>query len=283
MRPPRELEAIEGRLSQLFQRFVPIAGDAPLEESCAEIAAGNARLRPAEQVDIYRHQFWLRHRDSLAEDYPALKEVIGNDAFEGFIKAYLAAHPPRTPSLRDLGADIVSFAQSYEFDPRLRELPVDVVRYELAFVEAFDGPDPDPLDVQVIESMPPEAWNEAKIVLNPCVARLALHHPVHHLRYAVKAGEPPPAMTRVDEGVFVALFRHNNIVRFEELSRAQLALLDALGEGVPLVPACARITEGEPDEVVAHIQASIGGWFAQWARAGFIARIEVPRNSAEAP
>jgi hypothetical protein len=278
--PPRELTEIEEFLAGLFQRFVPVAGDAAVEPGCARIVAGNERLRPAEQVDIYRHQFWLRHRESLLEDYPALRHIVGDDAFDAFVKAYLAAHPPRTPSLRDLGADIVRFAERYPFDAALRELPLDAIRYELAFVDAFDGPDPAPLDGAAIAAVPADAWNEAVILLNPCVARLSLHHPVHRLRYALKAAEAPPPMERVDEGIRVALFRRDNVVRFEELSKDAFDLLAALGEGVPLVPACARVAEGKSAEEIEQLQGRIGGWFAAWARAGFVARIDLPEEAS---
>jgi hypothetical protein len=278
--PPAELAAIETYLSDVFQRFVPALGDAAVEARCQEIVSGNARMSPAEQVDVYREQFWLRHRDSLTEDYPALKHVLGEEPFEDFLRAFLKAHPPRTPSLRDIGADILAFAESYDFAGELRELALDCLRYELAFIEAFDGPDPDPLDAAVIAAVPAEAWNHAVIVMNPCVGRLRLRHAVHHLRFALKAEETPPATPRIEGGVRVALFRQANVVRFEELPSDAFDLLESLASGLPLVPACARLTESRSDEDVARIQGSIGGWFAGWARAGFFARIDLDSPGA---
>ena len=274
------LESIERSLTELFQRPSPISGDAELEARAREHVAGNARLSPAEQVDIYRHQFWLRHRDSLIEDYPVLRHFLGEDAFDDFARSFLEAHPPRTPSLRDLGARIVAFAETYTFPNVDRDLALDSLRYELAFVDAFDGPDPAPLDAAIIAAVPPDAWNEAVIVLNPCVARLELHHAVHRVRYALKAGEDAPPAPRVDDGIRVALFRQNNVVRFDELTVEAFALLEALGCGVPLVPACERITEGKTPEQIAALEASVGGWFAGWARAGFFARIDLPGSPA---
>ena len=54
---------------------------------------------------------------------------------------------PRTPSLRDLGADIVRFAEVYPgFPTDRRGLAIDMVRYENAFVDVFDGPEYAPLN-----------------------------------------------------------------------------------------------------------------------------------------
>ena len=43
------------------------------------VIAGNDRLTPEEQAEIYREQFWLRHRDVLRDDYPALRHLLGEE------------------------------------------------------------------------------------------------------------------------------------------------------------------------------------------------------------
>ena len=277
--PPDGLREVQDFLAGVFQRREPVVGDARLSEACASHVSGNERMTPAEQVDVYRHQFWLRHRAALLDDYPGFAYVIGDDAFDAFARAYLVAHVPHTPSLRELGARSVEFAASYpHFAPETRELALDMLAYELAWVDVFDGPDPAPLDPSLIAAVPAEAWNTALVRLNPCVARLALHHPVHRLRYSVKAGESPELPARVDDGVRLALFRTSNVLHFEELSPDAFGLLDALGHGVPLVPACAALTDGKSDEAIAELNGAIGGWFSSWARWGFIAAIELPER-----
>src|SRR6186713_2831422 len=104
---------MQGFLAGVFRREEPVEGDQGLSTACAEHVSGNDRLSPAEQVDIYRRQFWMRHVDSLAEDYIALHHVLGDEAFEAFCHAYLTAHPPSVPSLRDLGADVPRFVVGY--------------------------------------------------------------------------------------------------------------------------------------------------------------------------
>lgn len=274
--PPESLREVQHLLARMFQRSEPISDDASLSSACAEHVSGNERMSPAEQVDVYREQFWLRHRAALLDDYPAFHYVVGDEVFDAFCRAYLVAHVPHTPSLRELGHEIRRFAETFDgFPEAVRELALDVLSYERAWVDVFDGPDPAPLDPQVIAAVAPEAWNTALIRLNPCVARLSLHHPVHRLRYAVKAEEAPPLPDRVAEGVRLALFRTKNVLHFEELSPAAFDLLDALGRGVPLVPACGEITEGKSEAEITAINAAIGGWFSSWARWGFIAAIEI--------
>jgi hypothetical protein len=64
--------------------------------------APNGRQDAIQRVDIYREQFWLRHLESLHEDFPGTSALL-TSTWVDLCTRYLAAHPPRTPSLRELG------------------------------------------------------------------------------------------------------------------------------------------------------------------------------------
>jgi hypothetical protein len=61
------------------------------------------RTTPVERLEIYREQFWLRHRSSLVEDFPGVSGILGRRAWAALIEGYLEAHPPHSYTLRDLG------------------------------------------------------------------------------------------------------------------------------------------------------------------------------------
>lgn len=285
------LPEIQGFLVEAFQRSEPVIDDRALAEACAAHVSGNDRLTPAEQVDIYRRQFWLRHIDSLIEDYPGLRHVLGEDGFEAFCRGYLAAHPPHVPSLRDLGADLVAFAERYEgFAADRRELARDMARYENAFVDVFDGADPPPLDPDKLRALPEQAWETARVVLSPLLARITARYPVHTIRYAVKSGEAPdlsvygvgradPGEARADGApgpFYIGLYRRDCVIHFEVLSAEAFQLLDALARGVPLVPACAALAADREAEAAAELEARVGAWFQQWAAWGWIIDVRMP-------
>src|SRR5689334_5181237 len=96
-------------LEPSFRRADPLLGDGTIEGEWPLHVTGNRRLTPGGAVEIYRRQYWLRHIDALADDYPGVAHLVGEEAFDAFLRAYLLAHPPRHKSLRDLGCDIVTF------------------------------------------------------------------------------------------------------------------------------------------------------------------------------
>lgn len=300
--PPAELAALMRELTGMFTASAPLPDDAALADRCRAIVAGSARLTPAEQADIYRRQFWLRHVDALREDYPALARVLGDDGFDAFARAYLAAHPPSSFTLRDLGRHVVDFSSVYgDFPPDVRELARDVARYEHALVDLFDGASPPPLDPAKVTGMPEEGWSTARIVLHPLLALMRLRYPAHVFRRDLREGRSPalPAPRPVN----LAVFRTGAdlTIRYEELHPWAFALLEALGRGVPLVAACeevaakaeaaakveaaASVDAGTGVDGVAGVEAAagetasaalaarVGGWFQQWTSWGLIVDI----------
>jgi len=281
--PPASLHELQRFLDATFMRSEPVVDDAALATECAKWVSGNERLSPAEQVDIYRRQFWLRHDESLGDDFLGLKRIVGDDAFHDLSRRYLAAYPPHTPSLRDLGKEMLAFIDSAGLAPSIAGMAHDMVRYELAFIEVFDGPDPPPLDAARLSALSPEAWQAARIVLSPLVYRLRLSYPVQVLRKQVReravaeeAGEgdlgPEPPLPEQRESL-IAVFRRNHLVHFEELEPTAFALLESLAAGQTLVEACAVAATLLPEDEAAALGPKVGLWFQRWASWGFIADV----------
>jgi hypothetical protein len=265
-----QLDRLQSLLKDALQREAPIPDDPGLALRIAEHVSGNERLSPAEQADIYRRQFFLRHIDSLIEDHLGLVHFLGDDGFDAFARAYLAKHPPRTPSLRDLGADIAAFAATYEGLPQdRRALCTEMARYELTLVELFDSASVPPPDVKKLAALPEEAWLTRPLVLTPLLRLFELCYPIPDLRVAIKNGEcakePPPP-----EQVYYGVFRRDDIISFERLEPEAYELLQLLAGGEPLVPACEKLSQRLTEERASKVEAAVGTWFQKWASWGWI-------------
>lgn len=287
MPAPPELDRVMAFLGEAFRLPAQLTGDAPAEQRCAEHVSGNSRLSPAEQVDIYRRQFWMRHIDSLTDDYPGMRLLLGEERFEAFCQAYLLAHPPRHPSLRDLGADIVPFAVAFpDFPEAVKAALLEMVRYENALVDVFDGPDVPPLDPQKLAALPEDAWERARIVLHPLVHLFRVEYPVHRLRLLARRADAASTAEGATSAVTLAappekaptslvLFRQGTMIRFEEIEPLAFDLLAALGQGEPLVGACERISAALAPAEAEALSAQVGSWFQQWTKLSWIVDVEI--------
>jgi hypothetical protein len=268
--PPADLEELQRFLSGALRRAAPIADDLGLGEATRAHVAGNERLTPAEQADLYREQFWLRHIECLVEDYPGLRAIVGEGVFDALARAYLTAYPPKTPSLRDLGADLAVFAAEWDgFPEGLRDAALEMLAYEERFIDLFDGADAPPLDAAKLAALGEDAWERARVVLHPLLARLHLTHSVHLYRLAaVHATTPPPFPER--RAVALVLYRRDRVIRYDEVDPAALALLDALAEGAPLGAACERVAATLAPSEAPRFASNVAAWFQDWTTKGFV-------------
>jgi hypothetical protein len=234
--------------------------------------AGNASLSPVEQLEIYRQQFWLRHTSSLAEDYPGLGGVIGQTAWQRLVEEYLGAYPPQSFSLRDLGLDLPEFVESAAWLEH-QDLCIDMARLERAYLEIFDCADPVPLDPSKLAAVPEDAWERAVLELSPALRLVSARYPVLELWRNIRdAGdEAVPIPQPMPQNL--AIYRAELRIMHEQLSEESFAVLEALGKGIPLVPACEAAQARFPEKA-AVIEAQVGTWFQDWGARSWIVDVK---------
>jgi hypothetical protein len=276
------LDALQAFMARAIQRPAPLTEDlGDMGPMTAEAVAGNERLSPVEQLDIYREQFWLRHVGSLREDFPSLVHVLGDDRFAALSRAYLERHPPVSFTLRDLGAQLGEFVATTA--PWASDLLlVDIVRLEWAFIEAFDAADCPRLDVSVLATAAEDDWSRARVVFQPALRRLSLKYPVHDLRGRVRAGEDAERPDAKD--VCVVIYRAGvghegstadpGTLQYVEVDPVAFQLVATLAGGTPLARACEEVAVANGVALAADLEARVGVWFQQWAAFGWISRVD---------
>src|SRR5947209_12052410 len=125
-----------------------------MTEVAASFIAPNSRLTAFERLELYNRQYWLRILGSLAEDFVAVRAVVGEKRFADLSVAYLSAHPSRSFTLRNLGSKLVEWLiANPQWTGRRHAVAIDLARIEWAFVEAFDNPERTPLTLEEIATL----------------------------------------------------------------------------------------------------------------------------------
>lgn len=266
---------VQARLAELLQRRRALDTDPTVRDVAASIATGNDRLSPAEQIEIYREQFWLRHTSCLVEDFEGLGGVLGQADWERLVEDYLSTHPPTSFNLRDLGERLPDFVERSPWLPH-HALCVDMARVEWAYVEVFDAADAEPLAPAKLAAIPESAWESARLVLSPALRLLRVRYPVAALRREIRNKEhvriPEPAAQNL------VIYRdQSRSLRHLALSDGAFALLQALSRGAALVPACQEAMAKVPEEAQ-RIERDLGAWFQDWATRALV--VDVVTESA---
>jgi len=267
-----------------------------MQDVAESFIAPNSRLTAFERLEIYNRQYWFRILGALAEDFAALNAVIGSHAFDHLSIDYLAAHPSRSFTLRNLGSRLTEWlVANPKYAGRRQDLAVDIARVEWAFVQAFDSAEREPLTVEQIATL--DAGS--RLALQPHVQLIALSYPADELllnlhqqekRQTSEAGvrqeetaKRPIKIPRLRRrATWVAAHRVDMTVYYRRLLREEFLTLTAIAEGKPLVDA---IGAGFADSRIpeAHRAKCIQEWFATWAELGWICAPELDETLLAAP
>jgi hypothetical protein len=267
------LEALQTFLVRVAMRESALGDDAGLVADAERLVAPSPRgMSPADRLDVYREQYWLRHVPSLEEDYPTLSWALGGPTrFRELAIEYLKAFPPRTWDLQKLGEGLPSYVAGtapWQGD----RLVSDAARIDWAFMEAFDAADVPPFDAHVLSVAPEDAWPLATIVFHPSVRALTVAYPVHDLRQAVRDGsarERPAAAT-----THVVVWRDAACrLQTVAIEREAFALLSALAINIPLGQACDAVARLSGIEAAADLGQKVSSWFQQWTASGWVSAV----------
>jgi hypothetical protein len=61
------------------------------------------------RLGIYHHAYFARIKESLAEDFPKLKQKLGAQGFSKMVRKYLQHYPSRYPRLEQVGQNLPEF------------------------------------------------------------------------------------------------------------------------------------------------------------------------------
>jgi hypothetical protein len=255
----------------------------PMDEVVGQFIAPNSRLTAFERLEIYNRQYWFRLQTAFHEDFPALRAVVGPDRFQALMNAYLAAHPSRSFTLRNLGSKLSAWlTQNPKFAGRKIKLALDVIGVEWACIEAFDNAEFAPLKLEEIAAL----GANPQLALQPYVQLLALDYPADDLvldmhqrqkRESSEAGARPEADEEEDftplrlrkRTTWLAIHRVDYSLYYKRLTQPEYRTLAALRAGHTLAEALESAFAGSRLSAPSQVR-QVQQWFATWAQLGWL-------------
>lgn len=238
----------------------------------------NDRMSGMERIEIYNRMYWFRTLDSLYEDLPGVRAVLGERRFMRLIETYLTKLPSRSFTLRDLPERLEKFIRANrKLTAPYTTLAADMAAFEWAQIECFDGESRPPMTPDDLANTPP---NRLKMDVQPQLRLLVLNYPVDDYAMALKqngmradasnAVESAPTASRATKRVrrparkrtYLAVHRHEGDIYFKRLEIASYRMLTALREGKTLPQAVAAAGS--------RVKATqVQEWFTNWMGLGW--------------
>ncbi len=225
------------------------------------------------RFNVYRNNVASSLRSAMAATYPVVEALVGAEFFAPMAQAYVADNIPSSPVLLEYGENFAKFLERFEPVRQLAYLP-DVARVEWAFNESFHAKDAEPLTIQALSALDPQALNRVRFALHPSLRLIRSSWPVLSIWQAHQQDDPAAHMEKIadprqSEAGFVV--RPKLEVTATIVPVAAVEFLTGLSGGKTLTQAAEMITEAE--------QADMGAMLAALFDAGVVTGLTTLDNN----
>ena len=143
--------------------------------TCLQGLGGQAVER---RFKVYRNNVYSSLADNLAEGYPVVKQLVGDEFFSGMAHEYAKGYLPTSPVMSLYGEALGDFIDDF---PPAKSAPYlgDVARLEYAQRLALHATDAEILLASAFERIPVESLLAKGLVLHPSVQIIRSRFPIY--------------------------------------------------------------------------------------------------------
>jgi hypothetical protein len=196
---------------------------------------------PAPRFAVYRNNVVVSLIQALADGFPVVQQLVGDEFFAAMARVYAVAHPPRSPVLAEYGDGFADWIADFEPAASLPYLP-DMARLERARVRAFHAADATPLAADALSRRlaAPQHLVQARLALQPSLGVVQSAWAVASL-WAAHQGDDAAAIgaVRLDEAESALVLREGDDVIVLPVPLTSAAFIQALAAGGALREAAA--------------------------------------------
>lgn len=243
-------------LQESFQAYM-LEADQRIQQYIAP-TANNSTI---ERLDVYRDGYYLRLLDILAIDYPVIKTIVGEEAFDELGREYIDIYPSNHFSIRIFGRHFSKFLSNQRtLDPMLAEM----AKFEWMLVETQDAADGPQLTLEAMGQVPPEAWASMQFKLHPSLQLLPFYYNAPELWKAVDQQQERPPTKYQEQSVYWMFWRVEITPYFAPLSEPQLCMIHSIQADKNFGVICELLCEWfEDEEVVQFAAGTLRTWISE--------------------
>ncbi|HEX7640863.1 MAG TPA: DUF692 family protein [Burkholderiaceae bacterium] len=245
--------------------FAEALFDAAKEGQALPLFKSDAALAQ-QRFALYRGNLAGNWDKALANAYPVLRQLVGEEFFAALAREYGRAHPSTDGDLNRFGAHFAEFLTGFEHVAEYPYFP-DMARLEWALHRAHYADGAAVIDTVALSSLAPEQMDAAGLKLHPACSLFASPWAIVELWEAHQPGheqEFPVELARDSHAVIVRPHWKCEVL---PLSAAAYAMLSGLAAGASLGAALDAALD--LDE-----QFNFGNWLQEWLQARIFASLD---------
>jgi hypothetical protein len=232
-------------LDRLQADFAAALVDSSAASTVVPALAGKD-ARALDRLALYRGNVSAAWEKALANAYPVVRALVGDEFFSGLACAYGRAHPSVSGDLNRFGARFAEFIDGFE---HTRTLPYlgDVAALEWSVHAAHYATDPVALTRERIAALPPDALLMARFALHPACAWLRSPFPIASIWLAHQPQATAALPDSLDRGEIALVVRPRWRVEVLLSSSGELAALARLRAGADVEAVITAGLQADPE------------------------------------
>jgi hypothetical protein len=143
----------------------------------------------AERFAVYRNNVHASLVDALAEQFPIVLALTGNEFFRAMARVYVQRHKPGSELLHEYGVDMPGFIADFAPANGLPYLG-DVARLEIAWSQSWAAQDAAPLQLGSLAALSAAALAMATVLPHPAARLITSAWPVGSIWQAHQLANP---------------------------------------------------------------------------------------------
>jgi len=230
------------------------------------IKTGVAAISGGRRLDVYRNNIAVSLCEALAEIYPVVEKLVGEEFFAHTTRCYLRKWPSRSGNLHDFGRHLAKFLEGFAAAAQLTYLP-EVARMEWAWHAVLHAADAGTIDLNSLAKVSESQYEHLFFQPSPALRLLRVTAPVLEIRQFVVAQEHDRVVPNIDDEVrYLLVYRKGLDIKLQYFSAAAGCFLNLCLQGHSLAATMTIVIEEYPDFVLQH---SLSAWFEETVICGF--------------
>lgn len=209
---------------------------------------------PLHGLAVYRNTIAKGCVDALAENFPTVRALVGEDWFTGAARLFAQQSPPTHAALLDYGADFPAWLEHF---PPASDLPylAGVAHLDRLWIEALFAAEAPSLEATALSSLSPNALAAVRLRPHPSLRLAAFDAGLPGLWRAARAGDDALELTETPQTLM--LVRRAEGVTSRILDDAEAAFLRATRLGETLGVAAEHAAQANPNTPIATLFATL--------------------------
>jgi hypothetical protein len=124
---------------------------------------------PARRFDVYRNNVTVSLVNALADIFPAVSRIVGEERFADLACLFVRAQPPKSPLLFRYGHEFPAFIEGFRPAASMPYL-ADVAQLERSWLNAYHAADAETLTPEALAAIAPGDLPNARFTPHPAAA-----------------------------------------------------------------------------------------------------------------